>query len=227
MNERHGLQLAPLIGLVDQVLSAYDRTDLVNTELQLVEVARAFADTSMADLYAEDDVHDTGRLAKLVVDPCDGSDNFDGSIGRIAFSAAWVVADQIQGGLVIDLESSAVYCTELDEIRPATRSTPPVVIVAADETSVLSDLNRLPGIPERFQIRAVGSSALALAMVAVGQASAFVDLTKSGAMAWDVMGGVALCQSQANQVLLGWAGAGVPQLMQMKMDRVHAVRVAK
>ena len=167
-------------------------------------------ETSNAD---EHGLLDFGDAPTWIVDPIDGTMNFIHGNPNVAVSIAVAVNKRVQVGLI--------YLPAFDLMYSASRGKGCKVngkaghvsdCVALNKAMVIFDLWANSGrdiekaqigfvaglMPHTHAIRSIGSAAVSLALVAAGQADAFVH---SGIHVWDIAAGALLVQEAGGVVL--------------------------
>ncbi len=137
----------------------------------------------------------------VVVDPVDGSTNCDRGVPFYSTSLALVRADELVGGLVVNLATGTQYRAELG--AGATRDG--VAISTSGRTALDGALMSFSGYPARSigwsQIRALGAASLEICLVADGSLDVYAVAQGSTLHPWDYLAGLAIARESGAFVL--------------------------
>jgi myo-inositol-1(or 4)-monophosphatase len=150
----------------------------------------AFPDTGWLSEEHTDTSERLRRERVWIVDPIDGTREFLQGLPEYAISVALVVNGAPVLGVVYNPatgEMHAATCHETPERAPAERQDGFAVLVGRGEQGH----DMLPPLPRGARVRAIGSVAYRMALVAGGAGDA--ALTGYGRAEWDVAAGAALC----------------------------------
>lgn len=144
----------------------------------------------------------SGGAVRWMIDPVDGTTNYSRGIPVFCVSIAVAVAEQVVVGVIYDpmreelfsaLRGGGATCNgQPMQVRPTTELTEAIVALdwGRQLTTRQTSLNALTVFAHKVRsIRAVGSSALALAWVAAGRLDIYLNFNLS---AWDIAAGTLL-----------------------------------
>ena len=170
----------------------------------------------------------SGRI--WVVDPLDGSANYNRRIPLSAVSIALLEDGVPVLGVIQDIASGEVFCG--GEGMPATGNTAPIKVsdkarkseaVLATGLPVLADYSEaaLTKMARDFadwkKVRMLGSAALAAAWVAAGRVDRY---TETGARLWDVAAGLAIAQAAGGRAELSAGTPDAPRTVLIDNNRL-------
>jgi myo-inositol-1(or 4)-monophosphatase len=140
-----------------------------------------------------------------VLDPIDGSTNFDRGIPFYATSLCVLDAGEMRCSVVVNLATDTWF--EATSGGGATRNGEPIAASGVDKLS--RAIVSCAGVPHRnpgwAQFRALGAASLELCAVADGSLDAFVQLGTARLNPWDYLGGL-LIATEAGAVVRGLDG---------------------
>ncbi len=155
-----------------------------------------------------------------IVDPIDGTTNFLRGVPFWGVSMALVHQGEVQVGLVYDPMRDELFTAAKNAgahlngvaMKTSTTDDPKRALVAAGHSRKSSnDAFQQIGaqlLGDGFEVRRLGSAALATAYVAAGRVDAFFELMLSP---WDVVGGLALCVEAGASISRFTDGAGLTE----------------
>jgi myo-inositol-1(or 4)-monophosphatase len=136
-----------------------------------------------------------------VVDPIDGSTNFDRGIPFYSASMCVLDAEGMRCALVVNLATDTWY----EAVRGGGATCDGVALSPSQSTTIAGSIVSFSGLPSRHggwaQFRALGSAALELCAVAQGALDGFVVVGTAHLRPWDYLGGLLVLQEAGGAVV--------------------------
>ena len=201
-DERLLTVLGETVGAVRQALDGIDDWGLAGTRpgqyhSDLAADAAALEvllGAGLGVVSEESGVHHPDRRLTAVLDPVDGSTNASRGLPWFATSVAVLDDEGLRAALVVNQASGERF--EAVRGQGALRDGRPISRSSSAELG--QALLGITGWPARHlgwgQMRALGSAALDMCLVADGRLDAYVDLSLSAHGPWDYLGALLVCQ---------------------------------
>jgi myo-inositol-1(or 4)-monophosphatase len=178
--------------------------DLKANQIIRERLASEFPEDGWLSEETEDDLERTSWNRVWVVDPLDGTKEFISQIGEFCVSIALVEEGRARLGVIYNPITAELFTAVVGEQprlngKPVSmsrqREVAPAMVLASRSENGRGEWDRFRG---RFKVKATGSVAYKLALIAAGRGDATFSLTPKHE--WDVCAGAALVEASGGKI---------------------------